>query len=231
MSAVFGQLNQGEGITSSLRKVDKSEMTHKNPSLRVSSLVPDDDQPGSAARSKSPAPVPGKKPKPENLRAKKLPRKHLDGNKWFVEHYENTPDVIEISAEISHSILISRCHNAIIKVNNKANAIQIDNCSKLSIIVDSLVSSIEVIKAPKFALQIDGVVPTVIMDQVDYASVYLSQASLETELFSSKSTSINVVLPPKEGTNEDDKECPIPEQIRTYIKGGQLVSEIVDHAG
>lgn len=227
MAAVFDQLNQGEAITSGLRKVDKSEMTHKNPSLRSSSLVPDSTS-GPTARAKSPAP--SKKPKPESLRAKKLPRKHLDGNKWFIEHYENTQDVIEISAEITHSILISQCHKAIIKVNKKANAIQIDNCSGLSIIVDSLVSSIEVIKAPKFALQIDGSVPTVVMDQVDGATVYLNQQSLGTELFTSKSTAINVVLPPKEG-DEDDKECPIPEQVRSYVKDGQLVSEIVDHAG
>ena len=34
MGAVFSQINQGEGITSSLKHVDKSEMTHKNPALR-----------------------------------------------------------------------------------------------------------------------------------------------------------------------------------------------------
>jgi adenylyl cyclase-associated protein len=39
MSAVFAQLNQGEAITSGLRKVDKSKMTHKNPELRASGMV------------------------------------------------------------------------------------------------------------------------------------------------------------------------------------------------
>lgn len=34
IDAVFAQLNQGEGITKSLKKVDKNEMTHKNPNLR-----------------------------------------------------------------------------------------------------------------------------------------------------------------------------------------------------
>ncbi|KAF9968552.1 hypothetical protein BGZ70_002456 [Mortierella alpina] len=38
MSAVFAQLNQGEAITSGLRKVDKSKMTHKNPELRASGM-------------------------------------------------------------------------------------------------------------------------------------------------------------------------------------------------
>lgn len=39
--AVFAELNKGEAVTQGLRKVDKSEMTHKNPSLRASSVVPD----------------------------------------------------------------------------------------------------------------------------------------------------------------------------------------------
>lgn len=40
MSAVFAALNQGEGVTKGLKKVDKSEMTHKNPELRASGAVP-----------------------------------------------------------------------------------------------------------------------------------------------------------------------------------------------
>lgn len=39
-AAVFAELNRGEDVTKGLRKVDKSEMTHKNPALRASSTVP-----------------------------------------------------------------------------------------------------------------------------------------------------------------------------------------------
>jgi hypothetical protein len=39
-AAVFAQLNQGPDVTKGLRKVDKSEMTHKNPSLRAGGSVP-----------------------------------------------------------------------------------------------------------------------------------------------------------------------------------------------
>ena len=56
MDAVFGQINQGENITRSLRRVDASEMTHKNPTLRKD------------------APVVAEKP------ASKV----LEGNKWTV---------------------------------------------------------------------------------------------------------------------------------------------------
>jgi adenylyl cyclase-associated protein len=226
MGAVFDQLNQGEAITSSLRKVDKSQMTHKNPSLRAGSTV---SEGSSAVRGKSPAP--SKKPKPENMRARKPPRKELEGNKWLIENFEGPGDIIEVAAQQNQSILISRCNKTIIKVTNKANAIAIDNCTGLSLIVDSLVSSLDIIKCPKFAVQIDGTVPTLLMDQVDGAAVYLGQQSLNTEIFTSKSSAININLPPPEGTDGDTKECPLPEQFKSYIKDGVVVSEIVEHAG
>jgi adenylyl cyclase-associated protein len=54
-------------------------MTHKNPSLRASSVVPEREASG---RGKSAAP--GKKPKPESMRVKKPPKKELEGNKWTI---------------------------------------------------------------------------------------------------------------------------------------------------
>ena len=41
MGAVFAEINKGEGITANLKKVDKSQMTHKNPELRVGTTVGD----------------------------------------------------------------------------------------------------------------------------------------------------------------------------------------------
>ena len=79
LGAVFSDLNKGDAVTKGLRKVDKSEMTHKNPSLRAGAVVTDKD---ATSRGKSPAP--GKKPKPESMRVKKPPKKELDGNKWLI---------------------------------------------------------------------------------------------------------------------------------------------------
>lgn len=87
MSAVFEQLNQGESVTAGLKKVDKSQMTHKNPALRAGNTEPDRrlsvDSIGSQ-KSKGPA----AKPKPESMRSKsssgKEGRKALDGNKWII---------------------------------------------------------------------------------------------------------------------------------------------------
>lgn len=136
--------------------------------------------------------------------------------------------MVEIDAEINQSILISRCKNTTIRINGKANAISMDNSEKTSIVIDSLVSSVDIIKCPKFALQVIGTLPTLLLDQVDGATVYLGKESMNTEIFTSKSSSININLP----TPDDDyAENPLPEQIRTYIENGKVVSEIVHHAG
>jgi adenylyl cyclase-associated protein len=146
------------------------------------------------------------------------------------ENYETPATPIEITAEQNQSILITKCKGATIRIHGKANAISIDNSPKVSLILDSLVSSLDVIKCPSFALQVIDTIPTVLLDQVDGAQIYLSKESLGTEVFTSKCSSINVNLPPE--TEEDDyREEPIPEQFRSYVKGGKLITEIVEHAG
>ncbi|KAA8573333.1 hypothetical protein EYC84_003820 [Monilinia fructicola] len=221
-------------VTKGLRKVNAEQMTHKNPSLRAGATVPTrSDSQSSISSNRGKSPAPGKKPKPESMRTKKPPVKKLEGNKWIIENYENEPAPIEIEASISHSILISRCSKTTIMIKGKANAISIDNSPRLSLIVESLVSSIDVIKASNFALQVLGVLPTIMMDQVDGAQIYLGKESLNTEVFTSKCSSVNVLLQDLE-TEEgegDYKEVPLPEQLRTWIEDGKVRSEIVEHAG
>ena len=146
------------------------------------------------------------------------------------ENYENEQAPIEIEAEISHSILVTRCHKSTIVVKGKFNAVSIDNSTRLNLVVESLVSSVDVIKCNNFALQVLGTLPTILMDQVDAATIYLSKESTNTELFTSKTTGINLIL--LKGEDEEEKEVPLPEQIRTYITPeGELKSEIVEHLG
>jgi adenylyl cyclase-associated protein len=237
MGAVFEQLNRGEAVTSGLKKVDKSQMTHKNPSLRAGSTVPEKES--DVSRNRSPGPE--IKPKPPSMRQnssasqqskpKAQPKKELDGNKWLIENHDSPSQPIEIEVENKHSILITKCKNTTIILHGKANAVSIDNSPKTQILVETLVSSVDVIKCPNFAIQITGTVPTIMLDQVDGASVYLGEQSLGTEVFTSKCSAVNVVLPPPEGSDGDSTENPVPEQIRTYVKDGKIVSEIVEHAG
>ncbi|PQE29175.1 adenylyl cyclase-associated protein [Rutstroemia sp. NJR-2017a BBW] len=230
LGAVFSELNKGEAVTKGLRKVNAEQMTHKNPSLRAGATVPTrSDSQSSLSSNRGKSPAPGKKPKPESMRTKKPPVKRLEGKKWIIENFENEPEPIEIEVDLSQSILISRCVKTTIMVKGKANAITIDNSPRLSLVVESLVSSIDVIKAPNLALQVLGVLPTIIMDQVDGAQIYLGKDSLNTEIFTSKCASVNILTP--QGEEGDYKESPLAEQFRTYIKNGKVYSEIVEHAG
>lgn len=223
LGAVFSELNQGEAVTKGLRKVDKSQMTHKNPALRASSTVPERD---SSVRGKSPAP--GKKPKPESMRVKKPPKKELEGNKWTIENYEK--ETVEIEASINHSILISKCSGTTIIIRGKANAVTVENTNRLSLIVDQLISSVDVVKSQNFALQVLNTVPTVLLDQLDGAQIYFSKESSSTRVFHSKSAGINLNVI---GDDDDYKELPLPSQICSYYdpKKGDVVDEIVSHAG
>lgn len=239
--AVFSEINKGADVTKGLRKVDKSQMTHKNPALRASSTVPGGPAAG-GQRGKSP--VPGKKPKPESMRVKKPAKKELDGNKWTIENYDKEAAAalggpIEIEASINQSILISKCSNATVIVRGKGNAVTIENTERLSLVVETLVSSVDVVKSKNFALQVMGTIPTVMLDQVDGAQVYLSKESTSTKVFMSKTEGVNLnILPPAEALRADEeegdyKEVPLPSQICSYFdtEKGELVSEIVSHAG
>lgn len=226
LGAVFSELNKGEAVTKGLRKVDKSEMTHKNPALRAGSTVPESE---GSQRGKSPAP--GKKPKPESMRAKKPPVKVLEGNKWMIENFDKEDEPIEVEANISHSLLISNCKNSTIVVKGKANAVTVENTNRVNLIVDSLVSSVDVVKSQNFALQVLGQIPTVMMDQIDGAQVYFSKASTSTKIIHSKSAGINLNV--ISGTDDDYVEVPLPSQMSSYYDAekGELVDEIVSHAG
>lgn len=92
LGAVFNELNRGEAVTKGLRKVNASEMTHKNPALRAGATVPtrSDSQSSVSSVSRAKSPAPGKKPKPESMRKKKPPVKKLDGNKWIIVSWTET---------------------------------------------------------------------------------------------------------------------------------------------
>lgn len=59
-----------------------------------------------------------------------------------------------------------------------------------------------------------GQVPTVVIEKTDGCQVYLSSASLSTEVISSKSSAMNVLIPTADG---EFKEQPIPESFKTVI--------------
>lgn len=96
--------------------------------------------------------------------------------------------------------------------------------------MESAVSSLSITSSPSFEVQITGTLPTVQIDTTDSGQVYLSKECMEVvEIITSKTSSINISVPTGEGG--DFEERPVPEQMKSTIVKGKLVTEIVEHAG
>ncbi|KAG6831195.1 hypothetical protein H0H92_012335 [Tricholoma furcatifolium] len=220
--AVFAQINRGEEVTKGLRKVDKSEMTHKNPALRANA-----SQVSSPTVPKKPV----KPTKPQALAGKKPPKLALEGNKWLIEYQENERSLIIDETSLNQSINIFGCKNSVIIVKGKVNAVTLANCQNTSVLVESVVASISITRAPSFVLQITGSAPMIQLDTTDSGQIYLSKDSLGVEITTAKCSAINVSLP-VEGEEEGVfDEHAMPEMLRTVIKDGKLVTEVVEHMG
>ncbi|KAL7420321.1 suppressor of rasval19 [Cryptotrichosporon argae] len=221
-AALLASLNQGGAITSGLKKVDSSQQTHKNPELRAAGVVPD---------KKAPPPV---KPKPGQAAAapaKKPAKLELeDGNKWLVEYQENNRDIVIDDTQLHQTVHIFGCVSSVIRITGKINAVSMVNCKKTSLVLESAVSSLSITSSPSFEAQITGTVPTVQIDTTDSGQLYLSTACMNSvEIITSKTSAINISVPT--GTDGDFAERPVPEQMKSRVVDGKLVTEIVEHAG
>ncbi|SCU96035.1 LANO_0E12244g1_1 [Lachancea nothofagi CBS 11611] len=217
IDAVFSELNQGENITKSLKKVDKSQQTHKNPTLRASAITP-------SLRTPPPKPK-----KPTTLKTKKPARKELVGNKWFIEGFENEEQPIVVEVTRDESIYIGNCSSVFIQVKGKVNAISVSETERCNLVLESSISGLDIIKSVKFAIQVEQPLPQISIDKSDDGTIYLSKDSLNTEIFTSCSTSLNVNFPI--GEDGDFVEFPVPEQLKHSFANGKLSSGIYEHAG
>ncbi|ORY22976.1 adenylyl cyclase-associated protein [Naematelia encephala] len=218
-AALMAELNRGGAITSGLKKVDKSQMTHKNPELRTTSVVPD---------KKTPPPV---KAKPQSITQAKPAKLELeDGSKWIVEYQEDNKEIIIDQTALHQTVHIFGCKNSVIRISGKINAVSMVASKKTSIVLESAVSSLSITSSPSFEVQITGSVPTIMVDTTDSGQIYLSEACMNmVEVITSKTSSINISVPTGEGG--DFEERALPEQMKTKVVKGKLVTEIVEHAG
>ena len=75
-----------------------------------------------------------------------------------------------------------------------------------------------------FPVQVLGKVPTISVDKTDGCQMFLNAASVEAEIVTAKSSEMNVLIP----KGEDFVEMPIPEQFKTVVKGGKLVTSATE---
>ncbi|XP_012278924.1 adenylyl cyclase-associated protein 1 isoform X2 [Orussus abietinus] len=222
-SALFAQINQGEGITRSLKKVTSEMQTHKNPSLRTGpapfkATVVNEVGTG----------LPGKTVPPANAPIDKPPVFTRDGKKWLVEYQKGNRDLLVENAEMNNVVYVYRCQDSTLVIKGKVNSVVMDSCRKSSVVFDSLVSSIEFVNCQSVQMQVLGKVPTISIDKTDGCQMYLSPESLDVEFISSKSSEMNVMVPKGNG---DYSEYPIPEQFKTTIGKKGLSTTAVDSLG
>lgn len=230
MSAVFAELNKGEAITSGLKKVDKSEMTHKNPALRKKSV-----------------PLPPKKPKklqtggvgvtdtdtagvvvaaphaaPEQF--------ELVDNKWMVVNVHGG-GLRTIDAAMGESVYIGRCTDVVVQIRGKVNAVAVAGCTGVGVVVERAVASVELTGCARCELQVVGCVPVVAADGCTGVSLYLSRTALGVHVYTSGTTALNINVPDeRDGDGDGDLvELAVPEQLVTRIERGRLVCEAVVH--
>ncbi|XP_018361786.1 PREDICTED: uncharacterized protein LOC108760373 isoform X1 [Trachymyrmex cornetzi] len=217
-SALFAQINQGEDITKSLKKVTSDMQTHKNPALR-----------SGPAPFKAPTvnEIPMKTVLSANAPIDKPSVFTRDGKKWLVEYHKGENLVID-NAEMNNVVYMFRCQDSTLTVKGKVNSVVMDSCRKSSVVFDSLVSSIEFVNCQSVQMQVLGKVPTISIDKTDGCQMYLSMDSLGVELITSKSSEMNVMVPKANG---DYSEYPVPEQFKTIISKNGLNTMAVDSLG
>ncbi|XP_008200251.1 adenylyl cyclase-associated protein 1 isoform X1 [Tribolium castaneum] len=209
-SALFAQINQGENITRSLKKVTADMQTHKNPTLREG---PAPFKTPARGAQGAPAPV-----------VDKPPSFARDGKKWLIEYQKGNHNLVVENVEMNNVVYLFKCTDSTVVVKGKLNSITLDSCKKTSIVFDSLVSAMEFINCQSVQMQVLGKVPTISIDKTDGCQMYLSPESLDVEIVSSKSSEMNVLVPKGNG---DYTEYPIPEQYKTTVVPGKGLSTII----
>ncbi|XP_018495592.1 adenylyl cyclase-associated protein 1 [Galendromus occidentalis] len=216
-AALFASINQGADITRALKKVSADQMTHKNPNLRSTSVVP--------AKAPTVGPKPATAPKPAVV---KPPRCELDGKKWIVEFQRDVPQLVLDDVHMNQVVYVYGCQNSVIIVKGKCNSISVDNCKKTSIVFDDIVSTVEFVNCQSVKAQAMGVIPIFSIDKTDGAHIYLSEASAKAEIVTSKASEVNVSVP--SGPDGDYVECAIPEQFKSVWNGKGMKTDILDIA-
>lgn len=113
------------------------------------------------------------------------------------------------------------------------NALTMVGCQRTSVLLNNLVSSLSITTSPNFTVQILGVAPTITVDATDVGQIYLSKECIvaDTEIITAKTSSINVSVPDMDNDDGEFTEKPIPEQLKTVVKDGKLVTTVVEHSG
>merc|ERR1712063_114210 len=212
VSALFSELNKGTAISSGLKKVT-ADMKTKNRDPKERSAVVKAVPKKTVSRSK---PV-----------KRGTPKFALEGNKWVCEFQDDNKNMVIEETEPKHTVYLYKNDNCVLNVKGqKVNSICIDSCNKTGVVFNNCIAVVELINCNGVEIQCTGRVPAFAIDKCSSIQVILSEECLEAEIVTSKSDQVNVQIPGKDG---DLVELAIPEQYKTTIEDGKLVTGCVEH--
>lgn len=210
---LFAQINQGGKITSGLKKVTKDMQTHKNKELRAGGVVKAD-----AMKKNAPS-------KHRGIPTGTARGPVLDGNKWVCEYIVDG-GTLDIEPDMKHSVYIYGCVNTVFNCKTKVNQVQMDSSKKVSFVGTDVLATVDVVNCNSCQVQVLGKSPTIAVEKTSGMNIFLSKDCLAVEIITAKSDSVNVAVPQADG---DFAEFPIPEQFKSVIKDGKVVTSEVEH--
>jgi len=212
---LFAALSKGEGVTSGLKKVTNDMKTKNRPDSEKSSVVKAIEPKSTRDESKA-------------TKVKKPAKFELQGNKWVIENQSNNRELVISETEPKQTVYIFGCDNSTVQIKGKVNAITVDGCKKTAVVFENAIATFEVVNSQGIEVQILGKVPSLFVDKTDGIQLYLSKDCLASEIIASKSSAVNVHIPgPNQG--DDPTELPVPEQFKTTIVNGRLLTQSVEH--
>lgn len=216
MSQLFSEIGKGEAVTSGLKKVTADMKSKNNPNkssvVKASDIKPSSTSTAGAGASK----------------VTKPPKFALEANKWAVEYQVGNKSIVIEDTDPKQTVYIYQCTDSVVQIKGKVNAITLDSCKKTAIVFENAIASCEVVNCTSIEVQVTGKVPCMSIDKTSGCQVYLSAQSLETEVVTSKSSEMNILIPGAT-PNDDMIELSVPEQYKTVVKGNKLVTEHVSH--
>lgn len=190
--ALFAQISAlGEGIREGLKKATRGPVTEDDDGK---------DQNISANGDKDAISTVAAEVKKKSKTVKDLggdPKCALAGKKWTVEFQSgrNGDDMITLETDMKQTVYIYRCHDTIVKVSGKVNAIVMDSCEKSGCMFDEALASVELVNCKDVQLQCLKSAPAVSIDGCISVCYYMSKTFKEAQIITAKSASINLVRP------------------------------------
>lgn len=153
-----------------------------------------------------PAPIPESVGTPKKKKVVDLggtPKCALVGKKWTVEFQNGAQGdkCLSIEANLKQTVYVFKCHDSLIKINGKVNAIVLDNCSKTACVFDEALASVELVNSRDIQIQCTKTSPAISIDGCTAVTYYLSDNYKQAQIITAKSAAVNLIRP----TEDDGK--------------------------